>query len=499
MRTTSIKQERTEFGDFQTPDDLANAVCKLLVNLGLSPASIVEPTCGKGSFLRASESHFVECKSFLGYEINPTYAAEAQTSTERTTVHCEDFFSRDWLGTLNECIEPILILGNPPWVTNSTVGAIGGQNLPAKSNFLGMSGIDAITGKSNFDISEWMLSDMLRCLSGRSSVLAMLCKTAVARKVLQHAWRKGIQIKRSALYAIDAKKSFGAAVDACLLVCALEPDAVSDQCEVFSGLEALEPTSKFGFVDDRLVADVNSYLSYGYLGGASPLKWRSGVKHDCSGVMELRSGQETNTYINGNDESVILEGDYLYPMLKSSELTRGDAPSRYMLVTQSSPGEDTATIADEAPLTWQYLESHAHVLDARSSSIYRNRPRFSVFGVGPYSFAPWKVAISGFYKRLNFRCIGPVDERPVILDDTCYFLPCDSKQDAEILERLLNSRGARGFFQSMVFWDAKRPITASLLSSLDLRIVAHEVGVSLPYWSHCRWDAPRSAQGRLFV
>lgn len=159
------------------------------------------------------------------------------------------------------------------------------------------------------------------------------------------------------------------------------------------------------------------------------------------------------------------------------------APSRYMLITQQSVGEDTSPIKRQAPRTWNYLCSHASLLDKRASSIYRNRPRFSVFGVGAYSFAPWKVAISGFYKRLDFRCIGPVEDKPVVFDDTCYFLPCQTESDARLLTALLNSRAAKGFFHSFIFRDAKRPGTVQLLASLDLRILAEEAGVSLPAWS----------------
>ena len=48
------------------------------------------------------------------------------------------------------------------------------------------------------------------------------------------------------------------------------------------------------------------------------------------------------------------------------------------------------------------------------------------------------------------------------------------------LAKLLNSEAAKGFFRSLVFWDAKRPITAQLLSSLDLGILAEEAGGTLP-------------------
>ena len=315
----------------------------------------------------------------------------------------------------------------------------------------------------------------------------MLCKTVVARKVLHYAWSQNLQVSRSAIYSIDATKHFKASVEACLLVCILEPGAASTECATYPHLKASTHNSAFAFRDGRLVADLDAINTYGHLYGTSPLKWRSGVKHDCSRVMELRP-DGGDDFENGLGEVVSLESTYLYPMLKSSELMKPDpTPSRYMLVTQRLVGEDTPQIEYEAPRTWDYLQSHAARLDARASSIYRNRPRFSVFGVGPYSFAPWKVAISGFYKRLDFRCIGPIEGKPIVLDDTCYFLPCRTAHDARLLAELLNTKAARGFFRSFIFWDAKRPITAQLLASLDLGILAEEVGVSLPTWS----DSPQ--------
>ena len=472
-----------EFGDFQTPDHLAQRACKLLLRRGISPASIVEPTCGTGAFLRASELFFPNCGRVLGYEINPAYVKEARAGTVKALVRHQDFFSMNWPNALDVLDEPILAVGNPPWVTNSAIGAIKGTNLPAKTNFQRLRGFDAITGKSNFDISEWMLIHLLTALSGRSAVLAMLCKTVVARKVLRHAWVNNVQIDSSAIYSIDAARNFGAAVNACLFVCTLKPRGSSKLCDVFGDLESPRPISTFGMRDGRIVADLELFAAHGSLAGKSPLKWRSGIKHDCSRVMELRPAERTHTYLNGQGQVVELEPSFLFPMLKSSELTGGKAPLRHMLVTQRTIGEDTSVIAGKAPLTWRYLESHSAALDARVSSIYRTRPRFSIFGVGPYSFAPWKVAISGLYKTLDFRIVGPFQNKPVVLDDTCYFLPCGTEAEAEALARLLNSRLAQGYFRSFVFWDAKRPITSSLLGTLDLELLADRLRVSLPRWA----------------
>ena len=487
---TKIKQ-KVEFGDFQTPDVLARATCEMLCHLGVSPGSIVEPTCGTGSFLRAATSVFPNCTQVVGVEVNPDYAMAAK-AVERADIYCEDFFEKDWPGTLDGLLEPILVIGNPPWVTNSAVGALGGSNLPAKSNFQRLNGLDAITGKSNFDISEWMLLHLLEWLSGREAVLAMLCKTVVARKVLRHAWSRNLNVAKASLFVIDAAKHFNASVDACLLVCILKPGLSCRECAIYQDIgTSAGVQSTFAFRDGRLVADLEFFNTYGRVAGTSPLKWRSGVKHDCSRVIELRR-RGSNEFENGLGEVVNLEPTNLYPMLKSSDLMNPHpTPSRYMLITQRTVGEDTSGIERETPCTWRYLQSHAELFDGRRSSIYKNRPRFSIFGIGPYSFAPWKVATSGFSKRLEFHCVGPIEGKPVMLDDTCYFLPCETETDARLLVELLNSKTAKGFLHSIVFWDAKRPITAQLLANLDLRTLAEESGVSLPIWSDATTEHSR--------
>lgn len=472
---------RVEFGDFQTPDLLAREICNLLREMGVSPRTIVEPTCGQGSFLRACLSVFPECSRFLGFEVNSDYVQRAQ-ALPRVEVQLENFFDKDWHGALGTLDEEILVIGNPPWVTNSTVGSINGGNLPTKSNFQKLRGFDAVTGKSNFDISEWMLLQLLEALSGKHAVIAMLCKTVVARKVLSHIWKHSSQVTKSAIYTIDADKHFGVAVSACLLVCRLRPGSKSTECDIHQHLRLESTCSRIGLRGNRLVSDLGAFSNYGHLAGKCPVKWRSGVKHDCTRVVELRR-KSKDEFENKLGETVRLESSYLFPMLKSSELARPNStPSRVMLVTQRSVGEDTSEIQRLAPLTWAYLLSHEHLFNRRSSSIYKNRPRFSIFGVGPYSFAPWKVAISGFYKRIDFRCIGPFDDRPVVVDDTCYFLPCRTERDATLLATLLNSESAKGLLQSLAFWDAKRPITAQLLGNLDLSKLADEAGVQLPLW-----------------
>ena len=471
-----------EYGDFQTPPSLARAVCALLARRSVAPASILEPTCGVGSFLLAAVEWFSTVRKAMGIEVNREYVETLRNKLAGKRRNADvvvvegDFFGTDWPAVVHDLPDPLLIVGNPPWVTNAGLGVLGSGNLPAKSNFKNHTGLDAMTGKSNFDISEWMLLQMLKWLDGRDAILAMLCKTIVARKVLAHAWTHNIAIAGASMHSIDAAAAFGASVDACLLVCRFAPGGSVAEAQVYDGLADETPANVVGFRDGFLLADVPAYERWKRLRGSSPYRWRSGIKHDCAKVMELV--REGGCFRNGLHELPELEENFVYPMLKCSDIARGRTaePHRWMLVTQRRMGENTAGIEARAPRTWAYLAAHAGLLNRRASSIYRNRPPFSVFGVGDYSFAPWKVAISGLHKRLDFRVVGPHAGKPVVFDDTCCFIPCQSEDEAAYLAGLLNSPTAQEFFSSLIFWDAKRPITIDILRQLDLAALAREVG-----------------------
>jgi hypothetical protein len=299
----------------------------------------------------------------------------------------------------------------------------------------------------------------------------MLCKTAVARRVLSRAWQAGLPLDSCEIRGIDALRHFGARVEACLLVCrSTKGDDSSCDCRTFDQLKDRRNKRTFGWRDGRLVADVDAYRRLGHLlGGDSPARWRSGVKHDCAAVFEFRE-HENGKLQNGLGETVDVEDDYLFPLMKSSDVAGSEVANlqRSVLVPQRRVGEETDSIARRAPKTWRYLQQHAERLDRRASRVYRGQPRFSIFGVGPYTFARWKVVVSGFYKTPQFAAVGPVGGRPVVCDDTCYFLRCASPDEARTLAELLNGTLAREFFDAFIFPDAKRPLTADLLSALNL-------------------------------
>jgi hypothetical protein len=132
-------------------------------------------------------------------------------------------------------------------------------------------------------------------------------------------------------------------------------------------------------------------------------------------------------------------------------------------------------LRDSAPLLHAYLSAHAAVLDARRSSIYQNAPRFATFGVGPYSFALHKVAVSGLHRAPRFVVLS--GDRPIQVSDTAYTLGFQTALDARLVAGLLSSRRAIETLAAGIF-RGKRPITKRLLMQLDLRRLVDDADVA---------------------
>ncbi|AIL32283.1 SAM-dependent methyltransferase [Basilea psittacipulmonis] len=475
MKTGILNKK--EFGDFQTPYYFALQVCEKLKTMGIEADSIIEPTCGIGAFVLASRKTFPTAKIFAS-DINPSYLKQLINSLSNTDTHyistqSADFFSMNWNDKMAGTNGRLLILGNLPWVTNTALGKLGSQNLPQKNNFLKFKGLDALTGKANFDISESMLTQILSALDHKKATIAMLVKTAVARKIIAFSKENKIPIVQASLFKINAKKIFNAHVDACLMVIAVDPTrTASYDYFIYDGIDDFDYT-KTGYRDGLNISNLDDYQQFKNLLGVSHIKWRSGIKHDLSAVMELT--RDVNGYINGLNEPVDIEAELLYPLMKGSDVGSNKAwRNKFVIVTQKNTGMDTSYIKDKYPKAWKYLLSHSEKLDARASRIYKNNSRFSIFGVGDYSFKNWKIAICSLYKDLSFRLVHPIEEKPVQFDDTVYFLSFDSQEEAEKAYAYLTSDAVKKILNSLIFWDDKRPIKTSILNLLKWEHVAQK-------------------------
>ncbi len=479
---------RREYGDFQTPNELTDLICYWLKTRNIQPAVILEPTFGKGSFLISSLKSFPQCELIMGIEIYPPYYWETKfkileffldyPSANKPSVllYQADIFKFDFR-TIAPFIKDknLLILGNPPWVTNSELSALDSNNLPDKSNFKNHKGLDAITGKGNFDICEYIILMMLEEFSNCDGWLAMLAKNSVIKNIVYELPKKKYRISGLRALQIDAKKHFNAAVEASLFTCKLNERESRFHCRAsnFQNPDAIE--KDFGWVADKFISHIRDYEENYRYDGLSPYEWRQGVKHDCAKVFELK--RETGKLINGFSEELDIEEELVYGLVKSSDIKKWviSRPTKSVIIPQTRIGENTSYIRIKYPKLYAYLTRYQHLLQRRKSSIYKNAPPFSIFGIGDYSFKPYKIAVSGLYKEPRFALLLPEDKKPVMVDDTCYLLSFEELSEAVFVWALLNHCHTRELLSSITFLDSKRPFTKDILMRLALHRLANDL------------------------
>ena len=476
------ERDRAEFGDFQTPPALAEKITRLVSGNDSLPCILIEPTCGKGHFIIAAIRTFPSIREVHGLDIHQPYLWQTkfslidlyldQPALNKPVIHLHlgNVFDFDFGKLVMDEQQPLLIIGNPPWVTNAMLGSLASSNLPEKSNFKQHDGIAAVTGKGNFDIAENITLILLKAFHRFSGQLTLLVKNSVIRNILSEQYRQRFSIGEMRQYQINSLKEFEVKAEASLFTCRLNSDAAFT-CAQRRFYRPEEERLSFGWVEHKFVSNTGSYTQHRYIDGESTLQWRQGLKHDCTLVMELeKTGQ---AYRNALQQTIRLEDDLVFGLLKSSDLQQDlvGTVRKFTIVTQQRPGADTDFIR-QYPATWDYLQQHRQLFMNRRSSIYKNKPAFSIFGIGDYSFRPYKVAISGLYKNFRFALVLPQNGKPLMLDDTCYMLGFDELEYAVYTWILLNSAAAKDFLASITFSDAKRTFTKEALMRIDLQALA---------------------------
>ncbi len=477
-KTLTDRELKVEFGDYQTNSNLSDKVCKLLIKKNISPNVVFEPTFGKGNFIISVLKNFKNIEQIYGIEIYKPYIQitklkildffllNPQLSKPSIYLFHNNFFNFN-IKKYIKVNKKLLVIGNPPWVTNSELSSIGSENLPKKNNFKNHKGLDAITGKGNFDIAEFISNSIFDNFSECTGDFAFLIKNSVIKNILQRQIVNNYKISSIQKFKIDTKKEFNVSVNASLFYCKLNshPEKICSEYNFYS----IKKLKTFGWLNNKFVSNLAKYDKYSNFDGVCPYRWRQGMKHDAAKIMEL--DKKVSFYLNKLNEEVELEPDLVYSFLKSSDLKGGiiNSGRKYTIVTQKKIGQDTKYIQKKFPKTFNYLQSKSDFFDKRKSSIYKGKPPFSIFGIGDYSFKPYKIAISGLYKKLRFTFVKPdKNNKPIMLDDTCYFIGFDDKKEAEIIFNLLESKEVGEFLNSLIFNDTKRSVTKDLLMRIDI-------------------------------
>ncbi len=501
-----VCEDRASYGDWQTPESLADKICQDYLSKYGEPDIVIEPTCGLGAFVFSSLSLFSNLSEIHALEINRQYTNDLKfrllinainNPSEKHPdiyIYTEDFFKFDFSQIINKAKgRTLAIIGNPPWVTNSSQGKNNSLNIPHKQNHFGLKGIDAITGKSNFDISEYITLSLLKLSQHNRGGISFLLKNSVIRNILSKQKIAPINITDIEQKQINASSEFNVSVDASCFS-ARFGDSPSMNCKI-SNFYSKSYIREFGWVANSFVSDTELYRRFSIFDGNSNYIWRSGIKHDCASVLEL--SLSNGIYVNGFGEEVLIEEDLIYPLLKSSDIRKYEPEKikKYIIVPQHKIGEETSMLKYTHPKTYSYLMKYEELFNKRKSSIYKGKEKFSIFGLGEYSFKPYKIVVSSLYKTINFILVSEYGGKPVMVDDTCYQLDFDSKKEAENIYRALQSDEIQSLLASITFLDAKRVVTKNILMRLNLVELCRQKGIIL---DSDRFNSPVISQASLF-
>lgn len=487
-----VREDKVSYGDWQTPMSLAEKICDIHLSKFGNPDIVIEPTCGLGAFVLSALSKFKNIKEFYAIEINHQYASELKLKILLNAVNSPsdfypdiyiyntDFFEFDFTPIVKKSKLMgwnMAVIGNPPWVTNSTQGKNNSKNIPFKSNVFNLKGIDAITGKSNFDISEYIALKLLHLSELNIGGISFLLKNSVIRNILNKQHTERLHIGNIEQKLINASIEFDVSVEASCFFAqfSCSPSFICNVSDFYSDTYIRQ----YGWINNSFVSDTKSYSAVSRYDGKSSYIWRSGIKHDCTSILELTLSD--GIYTNGYGDTVQIEEDLIYPLLKSSDINNYQENQfrKFIIVPQRRVGDNTSELKKSHPLAFSYLSKYENVFSNRKSSIYRGKDKFSIFGIGDYSFKPYKIVVSSLYKSIRFILVSQAYGKPIMVDDTCYQLDFDSLEEAKCILDALNSNEIRSLLQSLVFKDAKRVVTKSLLMRLDLTQLCRDKGTTI--------------------
>ncbi|HQE92287.1 MAG TPA: N-6 DNA methylase [Anaerolineae bacterium] len=163
-----------------------------------------------------------------------------------------------------------------------------------------------------------------------------------------------------------------------------------------------------------------------------------------------------------------LEPDLLYPLLRGRDVHRWQAkPSLYILMLQDPEtrrGIDEITVQTRWPRTWAYLKRFEKPLRARSGftryftrkdargKLVETGPFYSMFNVGDYTFAPWKVVWRGeVATSLVSAVISTSGSKAIIPDQTAYMVAFEDQDAAHFFCGVLNTVVVQLIYQMFTY------------------------------------------------
>jgi hypothetical protein len=188
-------------------------------------------------------------------------------------------------------------------------------------------------------------------------------------------------------------------------------------------------------------------------GGANAVYWVDIVYKRPDGLVTVRNITE-GAKVKVDEVTETVEMDLLYPLLRGRDVQRWKAePSAYIIMVQDPvkrSGIDEKKIQEFYPRTYGYLKHFEKVLRERAAfkryftrkdrynKVVETGPFYSMFDVGTYTFAPWKVMWTRLAK-IEAAVVGLHENKPIVPQETITLVECSNANEAHYICALVNS------------------------------------------------------------
>jgi hypothetical protein len=213
-------------------------------------------------------------------------------------------------------------------------------------------------------------------------------------------------------------------------------------------------------------------------GGANGLYWLEVLRSTPEGLRVRNLAGEGKR--NVEPVECVVEPELIYPLLRWGDVGRYRAtPGAHVLLPQDlarRTGLDPETMARRYPRTLSYLSRFETLLTGRAA--YRRyqggRPFWSMYNVGTYTVAPYKVVWRRMDRRLTAAVVEELDDpllgrRSPVPQETCVLVAVDGTDEAHYLCALLNSAIVDFLVRAHSVHGGKGFGTPGMLSRLNLR------------------------------
>jgi len=187
-----------------------------------------------------------------------------------------------------------------------------------------------------------------------------------------------------------------------------------------------------------------------YTGGANAVFWVETVRERPGGLVIVSNFAEGAKKQVGTTQAAV-EQKLVFPLLRGADVGRWEARASLSILLTHEPGQRLKAIPvsrmqREFPKAYSYLEKFEDFLRRRAAFVRYFKPEapfYSVFDIGDYTFAPWKVVWREQAAGLTAAVVGPSGRNPIIPDHKLMMVDVGSRNEAHFLCAVLNSSPAR--------------------------------------------------------